>query len=72
MRVLWFANLLNIVLDPLLIFGIGPFPELGIAGAAVATNLARGLGIAYQFVALTRPGSRIQLRSALLRDRISP
>ena len=67
MRVLWLGNVLNIVLGPCFIFGLGPFPRLGVAGAAVATNIGRGTRCVYQIVTLVRGRGRVRVTREHLR-----
>ena len=61
MRVLWLSNFINLLLDPCFIFGLGPFPEFGLAGAAVSTTIGRSIGVVYQMWILFSGRSRVKI-----------
>jgi putative MATE family efflux protein len=67
MRVLWIANLVNICLNPCLIFGLGPFPRLGVTGSAVGTTIGRGIGVMIQLWVLTSGRGRLSLHASQIR-----
>jgi len=70
MRLLWVSNIINLFLDPCLIFGLGPFPRLGVTGAAWATLTGRSIGVAYQFYRLLRGTERIRIFANQIRLRL--
>jgi putative MATE family efflux protein len=67
MRLLWVSNIINFILDPCLIFGIGPFPRMGVTGAALATFTGRSIGVLYQFYRLMKGTERIRVLARHLR-----
>jgi putative MATE family efflux protein len=67
MRLLWVSNIINLILDPCFIFGWGPFPKLGVTGAALATLMGRSIGVLYQFYRLLRGTERIHILATQLR-----
>ena len=67
MRILWVSNIINLALDPCFIFGLGPFPRLGVTGAAVATLSGRSIGLGYQFYRLLRGTERIRILDRQIR-----
>ncbi len=67
MRLLWVSNILNLILDPCLIFGLGPFPKMGVAGAALATFSGRGIGVLYQFYRLGKGTERLRILARHMR-----
>jgi putative MATE family efflux protein len=71
MRVLILSNILNIILAPIFIFGLGPIPAMGVTGAAVATTIGRGTGVIFQLYVLFSGRSLVRVTLADLKIRAS-
>ena len=70
MRSLWISNILNMVLDPIFIFGLGPIPEFGVEGAAIATTIGRGTGVVYQLYSLINGKGVVKLTWDVIKIRL--
>jgi len=62
-KALALSNAINIILDPCLIFGLGPFPEMEVTGAAIATTIGRSIGVLYLTYKLFYANNRLRLSS---------
>lgn len=71
MRSLWIANIINIILDPIFIFGWGPVPAMGLKGAAVATTIGRGIGVLFQFYIVLNGSSIVKIHLENLKTQIT-
>lgn len=70
MRALWIANIVNIILCPVFIFGFGPIPAMGVVGSGIATTIGRSTGVVYQLWHLFEVGRIIKLRWSLMRPNL--
>jgi putative MATE family efflux protein len=67
MRVLWLSNIINLLLDPCFIFGLGPFPKFGVTGAALSTTVGRSIGVCFQMWVLFSGNSRVKVAASRFR-----
>jgi len=67
MRALWIANIVNILVNPCLIFGVGPFPRMGVTGSALGTTIGRGIGVVFQLWMLTSGRGRLAVAAPQIR-----
>jgi putative MATE family efflux protein len=70
MRALWIANIVNIILCPIFIFGLGPIPAMGVLGSGIATTIGRSSGVAYQLWQLFEVGKIVKIRWAMIRPKL--